>query len=1100
MFRSAVVLCLAAVVLSLFSPVAPAETAGTDSVVYRNQPLGFSLPLPRQWTGEVKKGADYQALIFSGPKGTEAWRTTLNIQIVTKKSGMSLAGQADSLIAQWQRAARFKLLGRQTGRMSGRPGLRLEVTYADPGGSGTVYHQEQYIVDRGEDFFYLAYTAPQRLYKAYRPRLTEALAGLKFFAPQPAQARTTPAAQPGPPNLPSSPVLVEAALHRLAGPLYSPSYDNGTPRGKKLVALHSGLVADLHRLLLKLSQAQSDTLKLFGQLTLTATDQAALLSRRIDLGDPAAQSLWPEEQRLIKEALRLLQAQAAMRGAARGWLESLGRPEATGSDLGQVEILVRFQSALTDQQALILDQFDRTIVPLMVYHRRLAQPGSGLSDDIQAQLDKLNREQFKTTRLAADGVAKTNELARRLGRMLGLIGRFQADAARGYALEMAAAGPDIKATVKSYGGRGQSPELRDLLSASLANLTDMSRALIPNQPTGRLNLFDWLVPPAQAGWWDTAKTAAGKAWDGTAAVASTAGKIVAAPIRSGAGIVEYGSTRLAQELSTNAYSPFRVTTSGAEISDDPLVAQKHDIQNAKGYTELKKKVYDQAVNDYLTGRWGNRALTNAAKDISSGDEAVQQAVLGETDPEQAKNRSWLGAAGAFAVSTAYGVVMDIPKSVAILANPDSSSADKLKATYDLAATAGASVLGMSAVAKKAGQVMTKGASRVNTRLVKFLAGNPKIVYLEKKAVTETLEVTGQVAVKAEGKLAKAAVKTVTTAAKNTKGAATAITKVPVMQTWGQAVKADVAGICKEVAGNLTKGTPTEILKKFAEGYGKKGFLQNLGNNFFSAEMLHPVLKMMTGEDDQPAVAKPEPKPAKVKKAAKPEPKKAEAEKKQADSSARTAKRSRREAMEDLEAKAKRRQAREEAGSQGETPEDPPVIPATGTIDMVVWHPANSNSRNKITLYLTGGQVSGSYSITSPAIDKESYHQDASTFSGQFTGVLQDNVITGQWSSRGLTKAAYWGEKTKKDANGNEVKEPYRCEYTMEMTSSSDDRITLHRDGSLTAQSTTHGTNRTTYRGDCDKNSGKTITNSWTHPDDKTEAKWRRPMQGVWAVR
>jgi hypothetical protein len=73
-----------AVLLTLGAALASAQ----EYVAYANSPMGFSMQVPKHWLPPEKKGVG--TLVFSGPKGSEQYQTTISVQLVRPPAGSSL--------------------------------------------------------------------------------------------------------------------------------------------------------------------------------------------------------------------------------------------------------------------------------------------------------------------------------------------------------------------------------------------------------------------------------------------------------------------------------------------------------------------------------------------------------------------------------------------------------------------------------------------------------------------------------------------------------------------------------------------------------------------------------------------------------------------------------------------------------------------------------------------------------------------------------------------------------------------------------------------------------------------------------------------------
>ena len=167
---SMIVLMAMALSLGLFIGLAPAQKFAD----FVNQKFKFATQLPSHWESAVKDNS----LVFSGPQGTEEYNVTINFQFINRKSQDSLEAQGQDLERQLATAQGYKLLVQEKGRISGQPALRLAMVYQTSSG---LYQQEQFLVERGPYFYYIGYTAPQRLFKKYKWALDQVIKTFKFL-------------------------------------------------------------------------------------------------------------------------------------------------------------------------------------------------------------------------------------------------------------------------------------------------------------------------------------------------------------------------------------------------------------------------------------------------------------------------------------------------------------------------------------------------------------------------------------------------------------------------------------------------------------------------------------------------------------------------------------------------------------------------------------------------------------------------------------------------------------------------------------------------------------------------------------------------------
>ncbi|MEW5910940.1 MAG: DcrB-related protein [Thermodesulfobacteriota bacterium] len=201
--------------------------------------MGFSIQVPKHWLPPEKKGTG--TLVFSGPKGSEQYQTTINVQLVRSPAGSSLAKEVQEIEKQWGAAPQYRLLAKQTGTLAGQRGVRLLAQYQLPG-TTQMFKQEQFIVDRSPYFFWLGYTAPLALFDKHQAVMVQAVNTLKFVpfpaaaAPRPPAAAPAPAPSSPPPASqatlpPPTPAQPAAAQPRIYDLKPCRSVDNGAPQG-----------------------------------------------------------------------------------------------------------------------------------------------------------------------------------------------------------------------------------------------------------------------------------------------------------------------------------------------------------------------------------------------------------------------------------------------------------------------------------------------------------------------------------------------------------------------------------------------------------------------------------------------------------------------------------------------------------------------------------------------------------------------------------------------------------------------------------------------------------------------------------------------------
>ncbi len=1159
--RLALATCLT--VLFALALLAGAPSPARAAKIYADRGLGYSLELPAHWSVQVKAGSEGRSLVFSGAKGTTEYATTISLQVLPRGNYPGLAAVAADLIGQWQSLPGYKLLSRQKGKLAGRPALRLLVEYRPPGG-GQPFRQEQFVCQGARDYFLLAYTAPLTLFKRYRPHLAKALDSFALTGgPQRRTEKPAPTASPAYQEKMLAVTYGPAVVKQAGGPLYAPSYDNGTFQGGQVAAAVRSMVGSQSRVLVELAKRQAAVLAAYGRLEEIQAGQAALLQAELA-------SLPAEVKKLFKLQTEYAILQRAQRGAVEGALAALPAPELVSDDLAGVQALAALQVGLSDQQALILRQNDRVWSTGMRLYQNLGKESSGLPAHTRLKLAQLNRRQQKAALELVAAVEAMNGKMANLVMVLDLWDRFQLEVGRAYARDLASALPRLEAEAdKLARARPDDPGL--LVIAETIDALDSLRQDLAMRPLASLParlwryLGDLAVPPAHAGAWDFTKRFAQNAYY-AGRIGITATLNVPRLAAQGLG---HSAERLGQELSYGSIDKLNVTSNpdkilpSAEeiIKHNPKMAKhraklvealkkikkRHKVENAQGYVELKKATIDSNVAEYRSNQYGAKALNRAVKgidDLKAGVEKgaetlTQDMVGGAAGPLAGKTLGWAaGKVNGFAAGIAYGVVADIPKSVAVLINPKSTWADHGKAYYDLAGSMGGAVTGL-------GKTAVAVSAKTMPRLAQVVKSSGKLVGRMipqgSKAAGMADDVLAPV-IKKGREAGRRAAKTVRQmnsgiAKKVKKGIKDGMDQVKDLaaKPLGQTVKGDLKGIVNDVTKNL-KATDADMLKNFAANFTTKGLLENAANGTFSDKALKPVLdaaeKMASGPEAPPKKDQIAQKPAPAKKTAaktssgfsskaasggkakttvaKAEPKKAEKPKPKKKKKAKYRKETpeeRKKRKADLMARAKKRARRMQNPDYVPPKNDSTkVIEQDCTIDTVMWHKKTPENKWPTTYYIRGGQVSGSfdntYNYQKHCTDKWCCNPARTT--GTFSGSLMNNVISGTWQMKHHAHNC-WQIVThsEKGADGKYVQRTSKCTYTTSGVSQYRINLTLGMNGQLeqTWKSKYDGT--TSWGPGCYKdyaNTTKTNVGKWHSWDDPVYKGDNYLFVGVWEKR
>lgn len=1086
--------------LPLISRADPAAPAGRN---YADRVLGYSLTIPGHWVVQVKPGSGGRSLVFSGAKGTSEYASTISLQVITSGSYANMEQLAKELTAQWGRMPGYRLLSRQQGSLAGRPASRLVAEY-QPSGGGAPYRQEQFICQGVRDWYLLAYTAPVRIYETYHHYMDRALTSFTLGGAPPAPGNGARAAAPPPSKAYKEKMLAAtfgpAVLKQAGGPLYAPSYDNGTYQGRQVARAVASMVGTQSSVLRRLARRQAEVLSVYGRLGKVQAAQAALLEAEL----PA---LPAGVKRLFKLQAEYALLQAAQRGAVEGALAALPAPEAVSGDLAGVQALAALQTGLGDQQALILRQNQEVWSAGMRLYEDLGRESSGLPAYLRLRLAQFNRRQQETAVELIAAVDNMNGAMANLVMVLDLWGEFQQRVGAAYARDLGNALPGLRADAKRLRRADPNHPALAVIDNTIAALDRTRRNLAAQtRSAGGRGLWrllaDAAVPPAQAGAWDFTKLFLENTYyAGRIAVTAT----LNVPRLAAMGLGN-SAERLGQELSYGSIKLLNVTSDPDDIlpSADEIIKRhpelagkrdqlaaalkkikkQHKVNDVNGYLTLKKAAIDANVAEYRSKNYGARALTGAADFIDGLKEGVEKGAEGATQnlvrgiagDFAGDTLGWAaGKVNGFVAGVTFGVVADIPRGVTVLINPTSSWADKGKASFDLVGAMGGAFSGMAKTGLAAG-------AKAFPKVTKLVEGGVSLVGRlipgGSKAAGMADEVLGPLIKKAKD-VGGAAVQKVRQmdlgiVKKAEEGIEKGISKVTglVAKPLAKTGKEDLANIVGTVTKNL-KAKDGEVLKNFAENFTNKGLLENAANGTISDKGLKPLLDALEGYfTAKPDKAKtgPGPKAASAEKAEdkdrsgfssesaaggeKAEAKKAREPKasprpktrpKQRAETKEQRKKREAELMNMAKRSAKQKQPVEQKEGRDESI---PVIEQDCTIDTVIWHPANPSEKFRESYHIRDGQVSATMDMTTDfsKYGTATWGCAPQRTTGTFSGSLKDNVISGPWSLRTHPHTCWYtwevsvkgaDGKYKRDANGKYLKEKRRCEYT------SEGRSTMH---------------------------------------------------------
>ncbi|MCF8033741.1 MAG: DUF1795 domain-containing protein [Desulfarculaceae bacterium] len=1030
--------------------------------------LGCRLELPAKWVSEKKANA----LVFSGAKGTPEFRTTITLQVVDQNTYPNLDAVAADYLGQWSRNPGYKLLTRKTGKLDGRPGIMIAARYQH---RGRAFHQEQVIIQRRPYYYLLGYTAPEDIFHQGMKHMARALASFRFIplsagagapawpaAPDPAQARRqdqmTVAAY--------GPTL----LKQLQGPLYSHTFENGTPQGHEVATAHNRIITALAKTLAAQAVAQKPALAWLDKLGQLQIKQMALLEGA-KAQAPAAAPWWDKAKALFKLQMDYDVVRSAQRGAVEGALIGQAKPSEASLSLAGVQMLAKLQLAVSDQLALLLKENDQLWSPsLKLWEAISADPA--LPAAFRLELAQLNQEQRELALGLIRATIKANGAMTATVLVIGNLEAFYGEVSRAYGKAIASALPGLKEQARRMAAANPDDPAVDAVKMILNNLdhtaAQVELAVGPEpQPSLGQRLADALVPPAHAGGLLNFNNFTSRFASNVGYSVLLAGKAVQNAGRFVVSGVDTSSQRAAQMLAYGTYSPFRVTsdpkailaTADEIIKKNPEMAKhrpelvkqlkgiatRHKTENVQDYNTLKKQTIDAAVSEYAKGEHGVRALQTGVKWIEEvGEKKVKPAaawVAGKLSTET------LGptiggvvspvAKGVttFLAGTGYNVVMDLAKNPMILMNPKTSYSEKAVATLSLASNVGVSVMcykgtAMAVVGKVAPKLgaagkglVAMGGKMVGRLLPKSAqaAGQAAVQMVKPAAVAAGKQVAREVAVlrPLESQAATYVVNGIKLGVSKIKDMAVQ----PVLATMGAETKGMITSAWTTLSKDMVNTSGTAALKAFAGNFGFKALLEGGANDTFSSKVLQPTLQTTEDHLNKPAATKksggfnakgaaPDQKAEKAAEAKKAEVKKAEVKKKPP---AKKKVKRRKETPEERKArkkalmeKAKRLAARDESvyGKQGT--EGTKVIPSTCTIDMITWIQGHEKDKWPSTFYIRGGQVSGSFSYT---YDYSKHCTDKFCCSsprttGVFSGSLINNVISGTWNMKHHTQQCW----------------------------------------------------------------------------------------------
>jgi len=151
-------------------------------VPYTNAQFKFATEVPGHWQAEAKNSPTSSALVFSGLKGSDEYYTTINFQIVQRRTegpdGVDV--RAGDIQRQWGTAAKYQLISQAKSQFAGAPAMRMVAQYQAPGAS-ELYKQEQIVAEKGQYFYLVSYTAPLELYDKHYASMERVIQTFQFL-------------------------------------------------------------------------------------------------------------------------------------------------------------------------------------------------------------------------------------------------------------------------------------------------------------------------------------------------------------------------------------------------------------------------------------------------------------------------------------------------------------------------------------------------------------------------------------------------------------------------------------------------------------------------------------------------------------------------------------------------------------------------------------------------------------------------------------------------------------------------------------------------------------------------------------------------------
>lgn len=151
-----------------FPPALTADRA-QEYTRFRELQFGFSYEVPSNWNITLTPKKDY---MVEGPKGTDAYEISVVIQIVKKSEnpGSSAGAQLESSGKLLLTAPEAAIKQKGTLTVAGREVPCFVASYkaSTSQGSSAVFSHLQLVIDQGDYYYWVSYSAPVPVYEKYR--------------------------------------------------------------------------------------------------------------------------------------------------------------------------------------------------------------------------------------------------------------------------------------------------------------------------------------------------------------------------------------------------------------------------------------------------------------------------------------------------------------------------------------------------------------------------------------------------------------------------------------------------------------------------------------------------------------------------------------------------------------------------------------------------------------------------------------------------------------------------------------------------------------------------------------------------------------------